>query len=86
MKTENQIIERSRQLFPDTKPRNYLNEGLALGFRKGYKEAQSDMLSISFITEIIKRFAKYFNNQDYGSIEGWIIEDFINNELSGKEE
>ncbi|MBE3086900.1 MAG: hypothetical protein IMZ64_11865 [Bacteroidetes bacterium] len=32
--------------------------------------------------EILKRFAKYFNSESYGSIEGWIIEEFIRDELS----
>ena len=32
--------------------------------------------------EILKQFAKYFNNESYGSIEGWIVEDFVRDELS----
>lgn len=34
--------------------------------------------------EILKRFTKYFNNESYGSIEGWIVEEFINEELNPK--
>jgi hypothetical protein len=31
--------------------------------------------------KILKDFARHFNNESYGSIEGWIIEEFINDEL-----
>jgi DNA topoisomerase VI subunit B len=33
---------------------------------------------------ILKKFAKYFNTETYCSIEGWIIDEFINEELSSK--
>jgi hypothetical protein len=36
----------------------------------------------SDIKKILNNFKKYFNNQDYGSIEGWIVDDFIREELA----
>jgi hypothetical protein len=35
-----------------------------------------------YVEDILMKFAKHFNNQSYGSIEGWIVEEFINEELS----
>lgn len=42
MKTREEIIARSRELFPVSKPLDYLNEGQAKGFINGYEEAQKE--------------------------------------------